>query len=318
MDVMVEAIDVRKRFGKVLALDGLTMSAPGGPGRRRARTQRRRQDDVRAHGGDAEPARRRRRPRRRDRRARPTRSGSESHRARRPARRGRGGDDWSREPRDDRPPVRPQPQGEPAPCRRVLDRARPRRRRRAPGARLVRWHAPPSRPRCQPRRRATAAPARRADDRTRPGEPDRPVGCGPRPRRGRDRRADDHPVPRRGRPARRPDRDHRPRPRDRHRYPVAAQGASRPRRHRGPRSAPRRRRIDRGIARQGHRQQPTRRRRVRAGCRSQPATGINGLADIVDAVRASQPRCRRPGAAPPDARRGVPRPHRRPTERSAA
>jgi ABC-type multidrug transport system ATPase subunit len=30
MDLMVEAIDVHKRFGKVLALDGLTMSAPAG------------------------------------------------------------------------------------------------------------------------------------------------------------------------------------------------------------------------------------------------------------------------------------------------
>ena len=58
----------------------------------------------------------------------------------------------------------------------VLEQLGPRRRRRPPGARLVRWHAAPARPRGHARRRAPPAAARRADDGTRPGEPSRPVG----------------------------------------------------------------------------------------------------------------------------------------------
>ena len=53
---------------------------------------------------------------------------------------------------------------------------RPRRRRRPARARLVRWHAAPARPRGHARRRAPPAAARRADDGARPGQPGRPVG----------------------------------------------------------------------------------------------------------------------------------------------
>ena len=60
---------------------------------------------------------------------------------------------------------------------------------------------------------------RRADDRTRHPEPGRALGRGrpPRPQRGR-HRLPHHPVPGGGRRARRPGRDHRPRPARRRRH----------------------------------------------------------------------------------------------------
>ncbi len=77
---------------------------------------------------------------------------------------------------------------------------------------LGRDEAPP-----RPRAGARPPPAdplpRRADDRPRPAEPQRALGRGRAAREGRGRdRLPDHPVPRGGRRARRPRRDHRPRP----------------------------------------------------------------------------------------------------------
>ena len=56
MTPMIEAHGLTKRYGKTRALDGLDVARRERPGGRGARPQWRRQDDVRAHGGDAAPA----------------------------------------------------------------------------------------------------------------------------------------------------------------------------------------------------------------------------------------------------------------------
>ena len=141
--------------------------------------------------------------------------GAAADRPRRPVRGRRAGDDRTREPGDGRPPLRPGPAHGTRERRSGCSSSSTSSSRRPARAHLLGRHAPPARPRRQPGRAAAAAAPRRADDRPRPAQPDRALGRDPDARRGRHRRAAHHAVPRRGRPARRPDRDHRPRPGDR-------------------------------------------------------------------------------------------------------
>ena len=111
MTAMIEARGLTKRFGKTTALDGLDLVADAGTGRRGARPERRRQDDVRAHGGDAAARRHGDAAGRRPRRPQGAGRGPAGDRSRRAVRRDRAGDDRAREPRDGRPPVRAEPPG---------------------------------------------------------------------------------------------------------------------------------------------------------------------------------------------------------------
>ena len=119
---MTPAIEVRalgRRFGDVVALDGLDLAIAAGHRVRPARPQRRRQDDARAHPGDAAAADRRQRARARPRRRRRAAGGAPAHRPRRPVRRGRRGAHRAREPRDGRaavPPARAGPRRRAASC----------------------------------------------------------------------------------------------------------------------------------------------------------------------------------------------------------
>ncbi len=53
MHALIEADGLSKRFGKVQALSELTLTLPAGPARGHPRAERRRQDDLHPHGGDA-------------------------------------------------------------------------------------------------------------------------------------------------------------------------------------------------------------------------------------------------------------------------
>ena len=119
-------------------------------------------------------------------------------------------------------------------------------------------HAAPARPRRGPRAQAADPVPRRAHHRSRPGFPTRPVGDHRRPRRRRHDRAAHHAVPRGGRPARRQHRGHRPRSRHRRGHRDRAQGRTRLHAHRGERPAHRDRTgADRRSPRSGPRPRPT-------------------------------------------------------------
>ena len=113
--------------------------------------------------------------------------------------------------------------------RRAARARRPLARRRPPRAHVLRRDEAPPRPRAGARPPPADPLPRRADHRPRPAEPQRALGRG-RPAReggGRDRLPDDA-VPGGGRRARRPGRDHRPRPHRRRGDADRAEGRDRP------------------------------------------------------------------------------------------
>ena len=126
------------------------------------------------------------------------------------------------EPPDVRPPVRPLARRGAAAGGRAAGALRPRRRRRPPGAHVLRRDAPPARPRVEPAHASADPVPRRAHDRARSAQPQRDLGDRARARpRGDDDHADD-PVPGGGRRARRPDRGDRSRAGDRRRAPATS------------------------------------------------------------------------------------------------
>ena len=209
-----------------------------GPGHGRPRSQRGGQDHVHPHGGHPPPARRRHPHRRRHRRPGRAGQGPPGHRPGRPVGGGGGGHVGTGEPRARRPPVRPRSQAGQGQRPGRARAAGPHRRRRPPGAHLLRRHAPQARRGRQPGRRPRAAPARRAHHRPRPPQPQRAVGHHPRPGGVGHRRPAHHPVPRRGRPAGLPHRHHRPRQGHRRGDGRPPQVPGRGRRHPGPRHGP--------------------------------------------------------------------------------
>ena len=109
-------------------------------------------------------------------------------------------------------PARHPPQGGDRAWRGPARPGRAHRRRRSAGRHLLRRHAPPTRPGPVPRAPAQGPVPRRADDRSRPDEPDLALGGGPQAERLRHDRAPHDAVPRGGRPAGQPHRHHRPGP----------------------------------------------------------------------------------------------------------
>ena len=106
----------------------------------------------------------------------------------------------------------PRSRAQPA-LRRAARAGRPGRSGRPQGEDLLGRHEAPARPRTGARPPAAHPLPRRADDRARHPEPNSALGRGQPPcARGRRHRLPDHAVPRGGRRARRPRRDHRPRP----------------------------------------------------------------------------------------------------------
>ena len=173
-------------------------------------------------------------------------------------------------------------------------------RRRADRARRPRGGGRPARRRLlgrdaqAPRPRARAGPPaadplpRRADHGPRPAEPQLALGGGraARLRRGHDRLPDD-PVPRGGRPARRPGRDHRPRPDRRRGNAPAAQVRDRRARRRGdPRGAGGSRPAGRGHVPLQRGRHPARvRRRGASRCASpRGTTALQGVLRELDAA----------------------------------
>ena len=249
---------------------------------------------------------------RRHRRRRPTRSRS-AGRSAWPARRGgRAGADRPREPRHGGPPVRPRSAGSArGPRTAVLEQIGLTRRR------ATAWCA---RTRAACAGGSTSAPAWSARRGCCSSTSRRPVSthaaassCGRRSGRwcaDGHRRAADHPVPRGGRPAGRPRRDHRPRPGHRHRDAGRAEGPGRSGRRRDPRPAtpttsPARRRLLAPLGTEPPRvDEPARRVAVRRRRRHRAAGRRRAGA------RRRRHRHRRHRPAPPDPRRGVPRPHR--------
>ena len=178
---------------------------------RRARPQRRRQDDVDPGADDARPAERRTCRGGWFRRRRRRRAGLSPHRSHRPVRRSRRVPHGPGEPRIRRPSDRTRP---PRPCavRRTDRPARSRRTGRPAGWGAVRRITAAHRSRRQPRRLPFGAVSRRTDDGTRPDRPTRPVGRRRRADRIRHHRGPDDAVPRGGRPSRRRHCRARPRP----------------------------------------------------------------------------------------------------------
>ena len=165
--IIVEGLE--KRFGSVVALDGVDFSVPTGTRARAARPERRGQDHCGAHAHHDPAARRgpRRGARHRRRAANPQavreRIGLAGQYA---------AVDENLTGHENLRMVgrlsHLSEDGRPRAGRRAARAVRPRRRRRPSGAHLLRRHAPPARP----RRRARAPPAgavpRRADHRARP------------------------------------------------------------------------------------------------------------------------------------------------------
>ena len=169
--------------------------------------------------------------------------------------------------------------------------------------RLLGRHEAPARPRARARPPAAHPLPRRADDRPRHPEPDRALGGGAAARegRGRDRLPDDA-VPRGGRRARRPRRDHRPRPDRRRGHAGRAEGRDRPADRRGRARRPAdAERADAILARFGEPcdVEPRRRR--------PPAHGPGRPRRDRARARRRGPRDRAAPAAPALARRRVPR-----------
>ncbi len=209
---------------------------PPRPGGGRARPQRRRQDDVRAQRRDAAAPRRGHPARGRSRRSSRARGGAPGHRAGRPVRRHRAGDDRAREPGDGGAPVRAQ---------RARGEGRGRRRCWSSwawpqtGDRLARTYSGGMRRRLDlgaslvgtPRLLLLDEPTTGLDPRSRMELWE----CDPRAGRRGHRRPAHHPVPRRGRSPRLPGRDHRPRPGGGRGHPRRAQAAHRRQRRGDPR-----------------------------------------------------------------------------------
>ena len=185
----------------------------------------------------------------------------------------------------------------------LLDARRADRGRRPQGARLLGRHEAPARPRARARPLAADPLPRRADDRPRHPEPDRALGGGraARARRGRDRLPHDA-VPRGGRRARRPGRDHRPRPHRRRGHAGRAQGdVGRPTVEAVPADPAERERVGRDPG--------SLRRAVRLGARRRRPAPLRRGRPRRDRPRARRraPQGRAPPAAPALARRRLPR-----------
>ena len=109
MHALIEADGLTKKFGKVQALAGLTLTLPAGRAGGHPRAQRCRQDHLHPHGGHADRARPRHAAGRRPRRGARPHGGAAHDRPGRPVGRGRGDDDRAGEPGDGGPPLRPGP-----------------------------------------------------------------------------------------------------------------------------------------------------------------------------------------------------------------
>ena len=180
MHTLIEADGLCKQFGKIQALDQLSLTVPSGQvvailgpnGAGKTTFIRTVATLLRPDAGD------------------PARCSvttcctspwpSGVYRPGRPVRRRRGDDDRAGEPDHGGPSLRTERPGGAVEHRSDTRRGGPHRGRRPPGQDVFGRDAPPPRPRGQPGREAAAAAPRRADHRPRPRQPHRALGCDPR------------------------------------------------------------------------------------------------------------------------------------------